>query len=397
MKKRCFTGAVVGFCILLIMGFGSFATAQEFKWPPIFRIATTGSLSGNFAQTNSWGPKFAEAMGVQVRVIPEDNEIRRYVRFAEGKEFELNCIAHAVMVYIIQGDLGFTEKKAYPLHTVWPTTDTPWGFVVRGDSKYKTIYDLKQKGVRVAVATGNAPMVKVVKEALPAFLGWTPEEAEKNWIFVPTSSYAENCRSVTDGKADISWASPISAVAYEMEAHPSKIRWLDVPFKDKDGWKRYLDVRPTTIPAKLTLGVPSAIGVEAVTSGFLYWARADADQEMIYRITKWFHQNHEDYKATHALNARMGVKYFREYLDYAFFPVAEGTVRYLKEIGQWSAADDKWNNEAIALMDRWVKARNAALDEAKAKGVKIHWENKEYLDILGKHTKDIPVFRLRGN
>jgi len=93
----------------------------------------------------------------------------------------------------------------------------------------------------------------------------------------------------------------------------------------------------------------------------------------------------------------MGVKYFREYLDYAFFPVAEGTVRYLKEIGQWTAADDKWNNEAIALMDRWVKARNAALDEAKAKGVKIHWENKEYLDILGKHTKDIPVFRLRGN
>ena len=70
-------------------------------------------------------------------------------------------------------------------------------------------------------------------------------------------------------------------------------------------------------------------------------------------------------------------------------------MRYLKEIGQWSAKDEKWNNEAIALMDRWVSARNAALDEAKAKGVDIHWEDKEYLAILKKHTKDIPVFTSR--
>jgi TRAP transporter TAXI family solute receptor len=395
MKKKFFTGAVVGFCLLILMGLSSFTLAGEYKWPPLIRIATPGTQSAGFASTNGWGAKFSEAMGVQVRVIPEDSEVRRYIRFTEGKEFELDSVTVADSSYALQGMIGYADKRCYPFRGVWHHNDTPWGFVVRGDSKFKDIYDLKQKGVRVALAVGQPPMVTAVKEALSGFIGWTKEEAEKNWVFVPTSSYAENCRSVTDGKADVAYAANVSAVIFEMEAHPSKIRWLEMPHKDKAGWKQYLKFRPTTIPTKIDFGVPSSIGVEALTSGFIYWARADADQEMTYQLAKWFHQSFDKYKDTHALNKRMELKHFRNYLNYSCLPVSEGTIRYLKEIGQWSAADDKWNNEAIALMDRWVKARNAALDEAKAKGVKIHWENKDYLAILERHTKDIPLFMTR--
>lgn len=395
MTKRYFAGIVVCFCILAVIGFSSFAQAQEYKWPPLFRIATPGTQSAGFASTNGWGAKFAEAKGIQVRVIPEDSEVRRYMRFTEGREFELDSVTVADSTYAIQGLIGYADKRCYPFRGVWHHNDTPWGFVVRGDSKFKDIYDLKQKGVRVAVAIGQPPMVTAVKEALPAFLGWTKEEAEKNWVFVPTSSYAENCRSVTDGKADVAYAATISAVVFEMEAHPAKIRWLNMPLKDKDAWKRFIRFRPTAIPSKIDFGAPSSIGTEALTSGFLYWARADVDQEMTYQLAKWFHQSFDSYKDTHTLNKRMELKHFRNYLNHACLPVSEGTIRYLKEIGQWTAADDKWNNEAIALMDRWVKARNAALDEAKAKGVKIHWENKDYLAILEKHTKGIPVFETR--
>jgi TRAP transporter TAXI family solute receptor len=267
--------------------------------------------------------------------------------------------------------------------------------VVRGDSKFKTIQDLKQKGVRVAVAIGQPPMVVAAKEALPAFIGWTKEEAEKNWIFVPASSYAENCRSVTDGKADVAYVATISSVTFEMEAHPAKIRWLPLPLKDKAAWKRWLQVRPTSIPTTIDFGVPSSKGVDSLASNFIYWTRADLNEEMVYQMAKWFHQQYDNYKGTHTLSTRMSIKHFRNYLDYAFLPVHPGTVRYLKEIKQWTAKDDKWNNEAIALMDRWVKARNAALDEAKAKGVKIDWQDKAYLAILEKHTKGIPVFMAR--
>ncbi len=393
--KRYFTGVVVGFFILAIMGFGSFASAQEFKLPPLIRVATAGAQTASFASSNGWGAKFSETMGVQVRVVPEDSEVRRYVRFTEGKEFELNSVTDAVSTMAMEGGIGFADKRAYPFRTVWYHNDTPWGFVVRGDSNIKNVQDLKRKGLRVSVAVGQAVMITAIKEALPAFIGWTPEDAEKNWTFVPASSYAENCRNVTDGKADIAYMSPISAVSYEMEAHPAKIRWINLPVEDKEAWKRFIQIRPTVIPTKMSIGVPSAIGVGALTSTFLYAVRTDMDEEMAYRLAKWFHQNYENYKDTHAISQRMSLKQFREYLNYTSLPVAEGTIRYLKEIGQWSAADDKWNNEAIALMDRWIKARNAALDEAKAKGVNIHWENKEYLAILEKHTKGIPVFMTR--
>lgn len=395
MRKKIIKSALFSCCLLVVLGLSSVVLAQSVKWPPLFRIATPGTQSAAFASSNGWGAKFGEDMGVQVRVIPEDSEVRRYVRFTEGKEFELNTQSIADTSYSMQGLIGYADKRAYPFRAVWHHNDTPWGFVVRGDSKFKTIEDLKQKGVRVAVAIGQPPMVVAAKEALPAFLGWTKEEAEKNWIFVPASSYAENCRSVTEGKADVAYVATISAVTFEMEAHPSKIRWLHMPLKDKAAWKRWLQVRPTSIPTKIDFGVPSSIGLESLASNFIYWTRADLDQEMVYQMAKWFHQKYDNYKDTHSLAKRMSVQHFRNYLDYAFLPVHEGTVRYLKEIKQWTAADDKWNNEAIALMDRWIKARNATLDEAKAKGVKIHWEDKDFLAILEKNTKGIPVFMAR--
>ena len=142
-------------------------------------------------------------------------------------------------------------------------------------------------------------------------------------------------------------------------------------------------------------GVPSAIGVEAMTSPFIFWTRPDVDQETVYQLTKWLHERFEQYKGVHAINARMSMTHTRKFLDRSPFPVAEGTIRYLREIGQWSEADDKWNQAQIELMDRWIAARNAALAEAKSKKVKLHWENKEYLDILKKHTEGLPVFKTR--
>lgn len=398
MKKGLLLGCLTVCCAVLVLGFGANGWSQQKaggKWPPMLRVSTPSTQSSVFACTNGWGPKMEGTVGMKVRVIPEDSEVRRFVRFTEGKEFDLHSMSISDMAQSAQGEAGYAGVRAYPARATWHIADTPWGFVVRGDSKFKTIYDLKQKGVRVALSTQSPPMMMAVKMGLPAFIGWTPEEAAKNWSFIPVGSYAENCRSVTDGKADVSWVSPVSSVTFEMEAHPQKIRWLQMPFKDKEAWKRWLNVRPTTIPLKLDWGVPSAQGLDLLTSNFIYWTRADQDQEFVYQLTKWFHEQFNNYKDVHNAALRMALPHFRNYLDHAPLPVAEGTIRYLKEIKQWTPADDKWNNEAIKLMDRWVKARNAALDEAKAKGVKIHWEDKNYRAILDKHTAGIPLFRAR--
>jgi TRAP transporter TAXI family solute receptor len=402
MKRRAFLGVIISGFVIGMLVFNSVGLAQqttskskEFQWPPVLKIATPGTLSGSFASTNAWAPKLQAAIGTMVRIIPEDVESRRYARFTEDKEFEVDSISMADASYGVQGEGGYADKRSYPVRILWHHNDTPWSFAVRGDSKFKTIYDLKKKGVKVAVSSQSPPMAVAVHEALPAFIGWTKEEAKQNWVFVPVGSYAENCRTVTDGKADVSYVSPISSVTFEMEAHPKKIRWLPMPLTDKGGWKRFLIFRPQTIPATIDWGVPSAVGIDGITSNYLYWTRPDVNQEMIYRLAKWLNENYDSYKASHTAASRMSLKHFRKFLDYSPVPVAEGTIRYLKEIGQWTAADDKWNDEAIKLMDRWIKARNAAMAEAKTKGVKIHWEDKGYLDILKKHTAGIPPFTAR--
>ena len=405
MKKRVFLGKIlgclVGLLLVVILVLGSFGPAQAaagakpFKWPPVFRIGTSGTETTSFASTNGWAPKLEAAIGGSVRVIPVGNEVLRYVRLTEGKDFELDSISSSEVAFAIEGEGGYADKRAHPMRVVWHHNDTPWGFVVRGDSKFKTLYDLKTKGVKVAVAMSSPAMTTVSEEALPAFIGWTKEEAAKNWVFVRLGSYSENCKSVTEGKTDVSYVSPISSVTYEMEAHPKKLRWLPMTVTDKAAWKRWLAVRPTTIPNNIDWGVQSAVGVDGLTSNFVYFSRPDVDQEMVYQLAKWLNENFESYKSVHKAASRMSLKLFRSFLDYCPLPVAEGTVRYLKEIGQWTEKDDKWNREAVKLEDQWIKARNAALDEAASKGVKVHWESKEYLDIMKKHTAGLPPFKAR--
>lgn len=399
MQRKMLFGSIVG-CLAILFLFSSVGFAQQeaakpFKWPAMLRIATPTTQSASFASTNGWGPILQKEVGVNVRVVPEDSEIRRYSRFALQKEFELVSTSIAEVAYSLRGESGYAVMPAAAQRVVWHHNDTPWGIVTRGDSKYKTIYDLKQKGVRVAVSTQSPPMMVAMQEAIPAFIGWTKEEAAANWTYIPVGSYPENCRTVTDGKADVAYVTPISSITFEMEAHPQGLRWLALPASDKAGWDGYLNLRPTAIPSTIDFGVPSAKGVESIASNFIYWTRPDVDQELVYQMAKWFHTRFDTYKGVHAIAKRMSIEHMRKFLDRSAFPVAEGTIRYLREIGMWTEADDQWNQQQLELMERWIAARNAVLKEAKEKKIKIHWQDKEYLDLLQKHTKDIPVFRTR--
>lgn len=397
MKKNVLVGTVVSFLIVigLVLSPAGFAQEKEFEWPRFFRIATPATATASFASSNAWAPLFQEDTGAIVRVIPEDSEPGRYTRLAIEKEFELASISTADARFSKEGIDAYSSLKGEPTRIVWHHNDTPWLFVVRGDSEFETIYDLKQKGVKVSVSSQAPTMMLAVKKALPAFLGWTPEEAEENWTFVPAGSYPENCRSVTDGRADVAWVAPISSVLAEMEGHPRGIRFLGQPLDDKEGWEGWLKYRPTHIPSTIDIGVSPAIGVDGLTSNFLYWTHGDMDEDTVYNIAKWLHENFDEYKDSHALCPRMSIEYFSEFLDYCAFPVHEGTVKYLREIGEWTEEDDKWNNEAIEKERKWLEARKKALKEVEEKGVEKHWENEEFLEIIAKHTKGLPIFKTR--
>lgn len=379
----------------LTAGISATAQADDYDWPRMLRIATPGTASGSFASTNGWGPVLQDQTGMTVRVVPEDSEPTRYTRLTQRNEFELASVSSAEVRFQMEGIDGYAGMQPAPMRIVWHHNDTPWGFVVRGDSDIETIYDLNREGVRVSLSSQSPPMMRTVREALPKFLGMTSEEAEEKWTFVPAGSYVENCRSVTDGRADVAWCAPISAVLSEMEGHPRGIRWLDQPLDDTEAWEGWLSVRPAHVPAEITMGVETARGTHGLVSNFLYWTTPDTDEDLIYNLAKWFHESFDDYKGTHALATRMSLEHFRTYLNGSPLPVHDGTVRYLREVGAWTEEDDEWNEAAKEQVDKWMEARRKGLEEARASGVRPHWEDEDFQAIMRKHTEGLPIFRTR--
>lgn len=388
-------GTAVSIAAALTFSSASLAQDKEFSWPRMLVVATPGTASGSFASTNGWGPIFQKETGTTMRVIPEDSELIRYQRLVVNKNVHMSSVSAAEMRFQVQGIGGYAAAEPVPQRILWHHNDTPWGFVVSGDSKVKTVEDIKKGGVRVAKGMWSPPMIAAVTQALPAFIGLSEEEAEKVISYVPVGSYAENCRSVVEGKADVAYCATISSVLAEMEGAPGGIRWLSLDGDNKEGWSALLNHRPMLIPTKMSLGVATAHGVDGATSNFLYSVPADTSTDFAYNLAKWIHKSFDAYQGTHSLATRMSLEHFREYLNRSPLPVHEGTVKYLREVGAWTDADDAWNNEAIARMDQWLKARKAAMEEARKARVKIDFQNEAYLEILAKHTKGLEGFRSR--
>lgn len=385
----------LGAAVLLALVAAAPAAAQDYAWPRLLVIGTPGTASGSFASTNGWGPVLQRETGATVRVVPEDNEPMRHRRLTDRRDIAMSSVSAAEMRFQIQGIGGYAASAPVAQRVLWHHNDTPWGYVVAGDSPIRSIEDIGKGGVRVTKGMFSPPMQVAVQAALPAFLGMTEAEAAEKITFVPASSYAENCRSVVEGKSDVAYCAPISSVLAEMEGAPGGIRWLDMPIERKEGWDGYLTHRPMLVPTTIDLGVATARGVGGVTSNFVYAVPADADADFAYNMAKWLHQSFDAYRSSHALAERMSLAHFRAYLDRTPLPIHEGTVRYLREIGAWTEADDVWNDAAIAKADRWVAARTAALAEARETRVEINFENEAFLAILARHAEGLEGFRSR--
>lgn len=388
-------GNATALVVALAIGVTGVAQASDYQMPRLMAIGTAGTSGGSFASTNGWASVFQQDTGVMTRVIPEDNEAQRYRRLIDRKEFKFISTPASEVRYQTLGLGRYASTTPAEHRVLWHHNDTPWGFVVSGDSSIETMDDLRERGGKISLGVQNPTMVTAVQSALPAFLGFSEEEKNEKLQYVPTSSYAENCRSVVEGRADVAYCTPTSSVLAEMEGAPGGIRWLSMDLDDLEAWSGFLNHRPMIIPARMELGVSSARNVEGFISNFLYVVPADADKDFAYNMAKWFHESYEKYKSNHILASRMSVDNFREYLNRSPLPVHEGTVLYLKEIGQWTEEDDVWNNEAIEKMNLWVQARTAALEEARSKDIQVSDQNEEFMAIMKRHTEGLEDFRSR--
>jgi hypothetical protein len=327
--------------------------------------------------------------------VPEDSEFQRHRRLIQRRDLTLSSVSTAELRSQTEGIDHYATLPPVPQRIIWHHNDTPWTYVVSGDSDLHTMEDLTKRPLRIAQGQFSGTMIATVRDGLPAYLGMSPEEVAERFTFVPASSYVENCRTVVEGRADVAYCATVSSVMAEMEGAPGGIRWLSMDLNNKEAWDRFLGERPMAVPVTINMGVASSRGVDGLASNFLYAARADVDEAFAYTLAQWFHQSFDRYRGSHPLSSRMSLKVFREYLDRSPLPVHEGTVRYLKEIDAWTEEDDQWNQEAIEKMDRWIAARQAALDEARESGIRPDIRDERFMAIMNRHTEGLDSFRTR--
>jgi hypothetical protein len=286
----------------------------------------------------------------------------------------------------------YAAEPVVPMYNLWMSQTVPWGWATTGDSDLQTIWDIKEKGKSVRVAVNqSAPSMIAAYNGLLAYLEITPDDITT----VPFGGYTPNCRSIVEGKADVTYVSPISGVTYEMDASPRGLRWLELPLDDPESFARYAPWQPGRSHVACPLGVPSAIGAEMVIDNKFWEARTDFDELWAYNICKWFDQGYDLYKDSTSRAFMMGLSFVTDALPVHTTPMHPGTVQYLKDIGEWTSEYETWNNKTKDLLNKHYEAYKAAVAEAKARGITPSADDETYLEILAKHKEGLPDFSVR--
>jgi hypothetical protein len=262
---------------------------------------------------------------------------------------------------------------------------TAWGYMVRGDSNIKTIADIKP-GTRVAFYTGSSFLVAGI-DALLAYAGLT----RKDVTLVEIGSYGANTNVVVEGRADVTFTSPISGPSYQAEAGPHGIRWLEIPSRDKNpaAYDRYRKIQPGYVLAKTTAGVKSALGLQMDHAYQTNHALASEDPELVYQLTKWMDENYDKFKDKFTHAKMMSMANLVAYLDIGILePLHEGTIRYMKEKNLWKPSYQARQDKIVALAQARVKAYKAALEMATEKGLSTVPGNKDWVALWANYRKE---------
>jgi TRAP transporter TAXI family solute receptor len=362
------------------------------KLPPMIGIASAGVGSGGHSMAVAYAPVMQKYFGVPVRVMPawsiavNLSQIKdRKAHFSGGGASQSNAL-DAILARDYFADHQWGPQE---VGTAWHNYACPYGILVRGDSTIKTMADLKGKKAAIYLVS---PAWTLGLEACLAFGGLTLKDIQT----VEVGGYDHTARAVADGRADFTYNAPISTVTIEVEQNPKGIRYVPMDLKDKAAWERFWAVRSDSGGAICTTGVKPAIGVPMVNSPFVIWTYKWVDQDLIYKIAKFFSEQHDQYKTLHPNLPDMSFEMTVKFKDNgAAIPFLPGAVKYLKEKGKWDASDENWNEAQWAKLKRLSQLWDEATAEAISKKINPDYKNKAWMELWQKHKSVIPPFKAR--
>ena len=347
---------------VLMLAAGTFAGGAQAELPRSMTWTAYDVGSSGYVEASAMADALMKEESTRVRIMPSGTSIGRLLPLKTGRASygwlanEIYFAAEAIHDFAAQ-EWGPQDLR------VMLGRPAGFGLGVAGDAGVKTLADLK--GKRVARVQAN-PSVNIKVEAILAFAGLTWDDVE----VVDVPSYGASLRALVEGTADAAGGVPSAATFRELEASPRGIVWPSLPSDDKAGWDRVKKVGSFFAPITETVGAGLSDDNPAQLIGYRYpmiATYADTSADEVYEVTKAIVETYDLYKDVNKIMPRWQVNIAGH--PPADAPFHEGAVRYLKEIGVWTAEDEAWNQDRLARMKAVQDAWDAAMDEALDKNL----------------------------
>lgn len=350
---RTFAALVAG---VSIAAFAGAAAADDPKLPRS-NVWTAYDLgSSGYAEAAGIANAFHKRFKARVRIIPSGTSIGRLLPLVTGKA-KYGYLANEAF-FAAEGTYDFAAPEWGPqdLRIIAGRISTV-GLAVAGDAGVKTIADLK--GKRLGFVKGN-PSVNVKNASYLAFGGLTVDDVQQVWF----GSYGAMKTALIAGQLDAFGSVTTSANMREIEASPRGLMWPPFPADNKAGWKAITDVISFASPATESKGAGVSEENPVALIGYRYpmittYARTSEDEA--YNMIKALHVAYDDYKNTTASSYNWETKFAGSPPYDA--PSHAGAIRYMKEMGWWSAEDQAWQDGRLSRLKAVIAAWDTARDQ----------------------------------
>ncbi|MDD3657144.1 MAG: TAXI family TRAP transporter solute-binding subunit [Atribacterota bacterium] len=368
------------FCLLALILLTSIISLNAFasQLPPRIGIAAESVGSGTYSKAMVFANIIKESSGMDVRLMPNDTTMG--VALAMRSE-EIACAWYtgSGLFYLAHGldVFGVPEWGPQPVRSGLLGMNGA-GFAVAAASD---IYEwIDMKGKRIAISPGT-PFVAGANHAFLAYGGLKPEDV----VEVVVTGMGGAYDAALEGSVDGQFFPFEGAVAYELEASPRGIRWIQSPPDNKEGWARLQRIMPMYGPFLSRTGAGCSEEKPVWGLGYLVgtFAFKDDNPDIIYAINKAIYEGYDDYK-----DVTEDLKYWDHemLLNYEnnIYPWHEGTVQFLKDVGEWTLEMEKWQAWKVSQENGRIKAWPKVLEMVKEKNIKVGSEEflnmwKEYL------------------
>jgi len=358
LLKSAFTKGAT-FAVALFTAQAAFAADVTLPKTMVWTSYDVGTAG--YVEASAMADALDKKYGVTIRITPSGTSIGRLLPLQTGRAaygFMGNEIHFAG-----EAMFEFAAREWGPAETrVVLGRPSQVGLVAGGDTDIMSPYDLKGKKIGYVKANVSTTLNT---ETVLAFAGLTTADVEK----VEYPSYGAMAKGFIAGEVDVAPAVPTSSFLREAEGGRG-VRWLDMPGTDKEGWARVAKHASLFSHSVAKVGVSISEDHPAELLGYRYpqlTVMASASDDDVYNMIKAIDESFDLYKDATKVMGDWAVA--KAGTTPAGAPFHAGAVRYLKEVGVWTDADEEWNQARIARLAAVKAAWDAATAKADADGV----------------------------